>query len=157
MRVIARYSLGAVAFFGVLWMLSGIADFIRWGTRRLSSTFTDPADASASPLWQSCLSGVMAFMEYPEKEMLALCGAAGASVLAVSHRARTRAGRFGHVAVLSLALVVALLSLASKVVVSFFSEDGDVAQWHHLCVATALVLLAVTLCRLVCDDSQKPA
>jgi hypothetical protein len=121
---------------GSLWMLAGLIDFVRWGGRHLL------ADTTGSAL--RLLRVPLAFIEYPEKELIALCIIAAGSVVAVSS-VGAATPKLASRLVLGLAFLVSIFTIVSKTLVCLFSADGDIAQWHHLCVATGFLVLVLSL------------
>lgn len=96
-------------------------------------------------------------MEYPEKEIIALCVISMAAVVSVREMKNGKLNRAVFIIVQGLALAVSLGTIVSKLTVSFYSADSDIAQWHHLALACGALLLTLVLSNFKEADSQQVA
>jgi hypothetical protein len=77
--------------------------------------------------------GILGFFEYPEKLLLAWCIAAYAMLVGSNSSFQPLIVRLRR-PVRWLALSVGIFAFASKGILFFMAEDGDIAQWHLLCI-----------------------
>jgi hypothetical protein len=126
MKFIAITIQFAVLVCSATWMILGLIDFFVWGFTRLST-----------------FKSFYAFIEFPEKELIAICIASTAAAILITKVPQGLFWRRIRSSVFISAFSVGILTFLSKVAVSFYSEDNDIAQWHHLCVAISLLLLAI--------------
>lgn len=91
---------------------------------------------------------VFGVLEYPEKQLIALClSAATALLTAYALRGERAFFRGLRVVAFWVSVVVGLGALLTKAAVSMISADSDIHQWHLMCAWCGGLLLALAITR----------